>query len=426
MNTPIYEKINKIKDLEDRALLKKIIGSVFTSLEEYTKKQYSHIEKRVFDEISIDIEKYNVFCTICNKHDIDPISEFLFPIINEDIEEEVHDISKIINSLKNKEPIFMFKVFLKCDYITCKNILNEGKNFKGIIQTNKKVHQAYFKLVKNTDYLEKIEKLYQSFINNNVRWKTINNPYIHKIANVILVEELDEIELDEVIDKIEVDFGEYAKYIEYNMVPLWNIQELELKTTGFQIPCKDRINYEHTISIAKEGIENGYLVDYIDNDVNNVVHKEESLVISSPNADKSIWNLWKFIRSKNEDKNTNNYPIISNEYIVNFSNKLSAQNGFTIKSRTELAKMMNSYVISKDIEFVDFKLENVNIKGIKETYQMNEFILDEIRDGNKKRTLILYFSTKDKDNYLNRDILSFLVSEVQLLYPEYECEGRLI
>lgn len=57
---------------------------------------------------------------------------------------------------------------------------------------------------------------------------------------------------------------------------------------------------------------------------------------------------------------------------------------------------------------------------------MNEFILDEIRDGDRGKVLALYFRAKDNNFYLNRDILSFLVSEIQLFYPEYHCEGRLI
>ncbi|MBW9153113.1 hypothetical protein [Clostridium estertheticum] len=57
---------------------------------------------------------------------------------------------------------------------------------------------------------------------------------------------------------------------------------------------------------------------------------------------------------------------------------------------------------------------------------MNYFIIDETREDNIKKVLKLYFKAKDKNYYLTRDILSFLVSEIQLLYPEYKCMGILI
>lgn len=425
MDTSIYEKINKIKDLEERALLKKIIGSVFTSLEEYTKNKYDSIERRVFNEIKFDREKYNVFSTICNRQEVDPISEFLFPIIKEDIEEPVHNIEDIIKALKNKEEMLMFKLFFKCDFTTYREILKVGKRVKGTIQTDAKVHEAYFEIVRNTEYIEKIEGLYRGFINNNILWKTINSPYIYKMANVVLIECIDQISSEETIEKIEVDFGENDKYVEYNMVPLWNIEELSIRTTGFLTPCKDKVNIEHTISIAKEGIENGYLVNYDKDEVNCVIFKEDSLTISSP-YEKDNWRLWKFVCYKDEYKEKYEYELMSNEIMVNFANKLSFQNQFTIKSKIELAKMLGSYMVSKYLEFDDFKLENHQTQVIKETYEVNEFISDEIRDGSEKRTLLLYFNPRYKEYYLNRDILSFLVSEVQLLYPEYECEGRLI
>ena len=77
-----------------------------------------------------------------------------------------------------------------------------------------------------------------------------------------------------------------------------------------------------------------------------------------------------------------------------------------------------------------------------ECYELNDFIADEIREGNIKKVLMMYFkpcnmqentNISEKANYdsnsmeyLFRDILSFIVSKIQFIYPEYKCEGRLI
>jgi len=61
-----------------------------------------------------------------------------------------------------------------------------------------------------------------------------------------------------------------------------------------------------------------------------------------------------------------------------------------------------------------------------ETWEGNKFIQDEIRDITALKTLLLQFKPADKKDILNRDIMSFLVSQIQLVYPEYICIGVLI
>ena len=120
------------------------------------------------------------------------------------------------------------------------------------------------------------------------------------------------------------------------------------------------------------------------------------------------------------------YELMTNEVNMNFANKLAFEKPYTIKTKTELARVINSFKASKKLIFNDVKLQE-NYEGeLNQTYEINDFIIDEIRDENIKKVLILYFKPVNKENYLNNDILSFLVSEVQFLYPEYKCEGRLI
>ena len=263
----------------------------FNHLEEYSEDRFNELEKRVFNELPYVKEKYNIYSTIIKRNKIDPTDDFLYPILSEDMEEKTYDTKEILKSLEEKKSKNMFKIFLKCDYLIFKEFINNDFKIKGIIETNKKVHEAYFKVVKNKQYTDKVSRLYKSFINSNITWTTINNPYIHKIADVVLIGCEDKIEDDESIIKIEVDFGEYSKYVEYDMVPLWNVKELSLKCSGFPMPCIDKVNYEHNISIVKEGQKNGYLVDYENPDINYVTFTKESVIISAAIKDSILWNL---------------------------------------------------------------------------------------------------------------------------------------
>lgn len=120
------------------------------------------------------------------------------------------------------------------------------------------------------------------------------------------------------------------------------------------------------------------------------------------------------------------YEIMSNKVNVNFSNKISLENRYSIKTKNELARLINSFEVSKYLKFKDAVLEDYEDISCNENYDVNDFIIDEIRNENLKNKLILQFEPLDKANYLNNDILSFLVSEVSFIYPEYKCEGKLL
>lgn len=426
MEDGIYEKLNDIKDLDDRVLLKGILNSVFASLEDYTRERFDNLEQRVFDEIPYEEAKYNIYSTIMNRTRLDPTDDFMYPILKEDTEEMEHKTKDILKALREKCDEKMFKIFLKCDYHVFENFLKNGSMFKGRIETDKKTHIAYFKVSRNTQYAEKIRMLYKSFINNNIKWTTINNPYIHKIADVILTGCEDEIDAEEEIVKIDVDFGEYSGFVNYDMVPLWNIKELKLKCGSFPTPCIDKVNYEHVISIIDEGIDNGYLVNTKNTDINYVIFRNESIVISS-NIDKNfMWDILKIINCDESSIPHYEYEVISNKVKINFSNKMSLEKRYTVKTKSELARVINSFEASKYLRFKEVILKDSKEDSSNETYDVNDFIIDEIRDDNYKKKLILQFEPVDKESYINKDILSFLVSEVSFLYPEYKCEGRLL
>lgn len=422
----IYEKLNDIKDLEDRVLLKGILNSVFSALENYTEERFNALEKRVFDEIPYEEAKYNVFCTIMKRSKLDPTDDFMYPILKEDAVEQEYEVKDILQALRGNNHEKMFKIFLKGDYLVFEDFLKNGSKFKGRIETNKKIHTAYFKVVKNVDYDEKIRMLYKSFINNNIKWTTINNPYVHKIADVILIGCEDEIDPEEEIVKIDVDFGEYNSYVEYDMVPLWNIKELQLKCGGFPTPCIDKVNYEHVISTMKEGSNNGYLVNTNEKEINYVVFRKDAIVISTDINESIKWDVLKIINCAEDNIPDYEYELMTNKVKVNFSNKMSLEKRYTVKTKSELARVINSFEASKYLRFKEVTLEDYAECNSNETYDVNDFIIDEIRDDNVKKRLILQFEPIDKENYLNKDILSFLVSEVSFLYPEYKCEGRLL
>ncbi|SFA80165.1 normocyte-binding protein [Clostridium frigidicarnis] len=434
MDNKIYEKLNEIQNLDDRLALKKILNGLFTSLEEYTKNKFNELEERVFNEVEYIKERYNVFCTMTKRENLDPTNEFLYPILEEDKEEDIYDVSEILENLNEKQSMNMFRVFLKCDYLLLNHIFKNEKMFKGTIKTDKNTYEAYFTLKQNNEYIKKTVELYKMFMNNNIPWTTINNPYIYKMADVVLIKCEEKIKKGESINKISIDFEDYDQYVEYNPVPLWNIKQVLLKSVGFPMPCEDKINYEHILSLKKEGENHGYLVNYEGSNIQYIRFMKDSLIVTSSEEESKKWNVWKVVSRDKFGTEIYDNDVMSNETNKSFVGKLALKNRYNVKTRAELERIISSFKVYKYLEFKHLELEELdegifsNEEKIKnsETYNMNEFIVDEIREENINKALILYFKAVDKNNYLNRDILSFLISEAQLLYPEYQCEGRLI
>ena len=96
-----------------------------------------------------------------------------------------------------------------------------------------------------------------------------------------------------------------------------------------------------------------------------------------------------------------------------------------IKTKTELIRYLISlgyteYVRVKEIDILQDPFMN------KETYQMDAFIQDEMRLEKQTGQLVVKFEAIKRENFLTRDVMSYLVSSISHLYPEYECLGQLV
>lgn len=420
----INDRLSKMEDLTQRKMLKDIIASVFNSLVDYQENMNKDIENRIFNEIEYTEKKYDVYLTISHKDKIDPVDEFLYPICEEDIKEKKFDIKEIIDKLKNKEDINLVTIFMNCSYENIKKVINNKNIYEGQIITDKGKYKIKVKLKECRKYNEKIEKLYEIFQKNSIPWKTINNPYSNKFFDIILTE-CGDISDEEEILEINFNLEEYEKYKMVNIIPLWNIEKIIIKNNEFPVPAVDKVNFEHILSLDKIGKYNGYLVDDKENLIRYIKQGEDSLTIVSPKENAGSWNLLKITNSiKNQNENRE-YEIISNSRINSFINKFAKNQSYIIRTKAEINRIINSFEILKYVEFEDIEIKENNISK-KQTYDMNYFIVDEIRVGDKKKTMILKFKEKERNNIFSYDYISFLVSEIQMYFPDYKCEGEII
>lgn len=408
-----------MEELEGRSILKAIVRDVFEGLVEYQQDFNARLEDRVFNLIRDKESNFNIYSTIVARDQLKVINDFLVPVLKEDGEKKSG--KDILADIGEKDNIFLEKVFLKADYGEIKNLSQEeDRYFSGTLSTEKRSYNLKISLKYNYDYIREEEKLYKNFLENTVSWRTINNPYARRIFDVILESWEEGLEEEKNIEKIEYDLEEFEsiKYRDY--VPVWNIRKVYQKGEGFPVPAQNTTNYDHYISVENLDLQNGYLVVPDGLNIISVKKKEDDIVITSNKSNSNPWELIEITQDPREREREFEFTLLSNGKKRSFINKLVHDNTLYIKTKADIERIINSYQDISDISLEEIEVLEDEVVG--DTYDFNSFIEDEIRESSSKKTLLFKFST-GINNYLKNDILSFLVSEIQMYFSDYICKG---
>ena len=426
MRTLIAERLADVKSPEERALLKEVLSDVFLPLYDETERKYAALEQRVREELPLLYDTYTVYSTAMPRESIDANHAYLSAMIHSEAEEPVIDARDLANGLRGGAQPIIETVFCEADYLNCQQIAQGMDRLNGafIIKTERFPFRCTLKPA--TRYRELAETLYSAFLRNDVPWTTINGAYLSKFFDVCLTDfagtpppPAAKIHLSQ----IEFDFGSFSNTIRRGLIPVWNVDVYRHKGEDFPVPAEDSLNYEYHFNTDLLGRDCGFLVDYSNASILNVRRERGMLVIVSNRQKGLMWDMYRFRRRQDASVDVYPYPILTNARKDSFSTRLMTKYGAHIATKAEMRKLLNSFEASEHIELTGFSFIGEKLPG--DTYDMNTFIHDEVRNPEFQKTLELSFKALNKGYFLNRDIASFLVSEFQSVYPEYRCVGTL-
>lgn len=411
----------EIESLEERKQLKEVLGHVFKNLYQHVEEEYEALEKRILNELTFDRRKIAITTGLIKKSYYDPTDTSLVPMRESDLEDKVITMEDILLSLEEKIPFYLYTIFMELDYLVIKELRRTERRFSGIVKTTKGEHKATFTIKANTSYLQMIEQLYHIVNNNYLPWHTVCCSYLHKLFDVYICS-IENWDSEGDVEEVRINFEEYASLVHYDCIPLWNIRKVVEKTSSYPEPCMDKVEYEHTIYKYKLDEDASYLVATADIPISNIRSLGGDLVITCKEANPNKWLLYR-LGATLSDHNT--YQPMTNAIEDNFTDYLFDRYKNTIKTKTELERLIHAigykdYLDFAGIEWVDKEIYD------QETYNMDYFIEDEIRVGKPHKSLVLKFKPQKQDHYLNRDIMSYIVTHVQHIFPEYHCIGRLV
>jgi len=195
------------------------------------------------------------------------------------------------------------------------------------------------------------------------------------------------------------------------------------------MPAIDRVNYEHSIALDDIGVDNGYLVALDNPDYLYTLRRENELVVVSKEGGQQKWKLLRIERPASERRHNTSFEMFSNKRDGGFVGRYAAIKSMVIRTLGELDRLLNSYEQSRSVIFQGVEILDADEYGkVKETVDFNSFIDDNIRMDKSKKVMLLKFRLLDENTelFLTYDRISFLVSEVQMVFPEYNCVGERV
>ncbi len=421
----IKKRMLEIVELEERSLFRQVVEEALLKVHDYNRQAYQELEKKVLQECRSPRQRYAISITMTDLKHYDATDSFMYPMCSEDtqtIELTCQDIQKELDGGRERR---LYTVFIKVSasqvYKLCKE---EDRLFSGIIKTRNREYCADFRLKKSQKYLKLIEELYSIFSTSGQPWSTVCTAYLNKLFDVYLVK-CEELKGEEPILEIHPDLEEYGGAVEYGVIPLWNLYPIREKSSTYPDPCIDKINYEHQIFAQRLNPECEYIVQNRDVEITDIRRLNGDLFITCPEEKPWEWQLYRI--NQDEKKNQYPYPILSNQYKNSFSGAITEMYRMSIKTKGEMGRLMEAFPYEGYVQFHDFILcDSLPEEIIPGNYNMDAFIFDEFRINKPGQPMIIEFKAVDRTNYLNEDIMSFLVTQAQKILPDFLCMGRLI
>ena len=413
----------------EKELTGKTVRETFFELRKEIDERFSEIKERYLNSRIKSKGDMFIETILFDNDKIHNFRESYYPVI-----EKKYSITDL------EDEFYLNEVYIDISYNQLEDIVQE--EYEAWINIDGENYEMKVVFEHDSRYQSKIGRLYEAFKLNGKKWKTVNMAHFKRMYRVKVVrydfrmtKELYE-KIKENRDETVYEFGIYDKNILFNKTLLWNIEEKQIISSIFVRPVKNDISFEYVIK--KD--ENEMLVE--NNDTGDILccysENLNNLHIVSRKKLENVWNVFsiKSIQECRKNliinsitlKEMPEYFHFTNFKKENFIDKLkeSTETENRINSKVELYKIFSDYEFIKENFFLkEIKIGKDGMDNIK-TYNCNEFIKNdfELFFNDEKINLNLFAECIERNNY-TEDMLSFIVSEVQLKVPEFRCRGQL-
>ena len=408
------ERLREIDDLDERKFAKKLLLEGLGKVIRCTEAKYQQLERRVYEELEIEDNQYEVVLTIVKRSHYDPTNGTLFPVSKEDLDEKILKETRSDGSRR-----WLGSIFLEASDDRQRDFQDRTK-FTGTLVKAEENRAAAFEILPAMRYREVMEGLYLVFQDNHIPWDTINTGYLDKFYDVFIYIEGTEPAPDS-LEEVTIDFEEYKEDIRYGLIPLWNLEWVTFDSADFMLPCINGIYYEHEFSLEDKDEKDGYLIQS-NEDILEIRHEKNKIVIKSLKETFENWKALHLVQKETVGSLDYNAPLLTNRKRDSFIRRYAENSRVRLMTKTDLFRRIMELDIRDYIEVVGYEICE-NVRDFPNTEGMNWFVRDELFPMESRKVLLLKFKERQPGHYLNGSMVRFVISQMQLEISEYRCVG---
>lgn len=438
-NTYLEQWLLSIDGVTERAFARNYLADTLRLMMQESEKSYQALEQRVYDEVTVNHDKYAVHMNVVKRSRYDITAGDWFSLIPGD---EVNWNKRRIDCCQEM-PFVVDCLFSHADMDGLLHLMNQSdQTLIGRVQTTKGVYTASFRVKQSTQYQKCIERLYGLFCDNDIPWKTINAGYLFRFFDLEIMK-MDDVEADmgQIIG-YELDVDVTMKGLRSDFFPVWNIQKNYYDSTQFVMPAIDQKYYEHCVQMDKDGEQIGYLIEGNEHMI-SFRHTENEIVILTTQETFRQWVIYEIIKNPSVSSYLFDTPVLHNRVQGSFTGSYLHKTGISIHSKMEVMRFAQQYDLQDQIKLIDVTvLQDVDQPKDK-TYlsmihadpaleqdpraflpcmQLNWFIQEDLVNPKEQKVLLFHFS-REKEHFLQYDLLSFVLCELQRQFDQYRCES---
>lgn len=435
----MQDRIQRLTQLDDRRLMRQLVNDFLIDMVDHQEQMLNRLEKRVMEESRTISDRYDIYGTVCRQEDWDHARTFLYPVLPEDVQQQHLNIRELLSVGTPQDTIGstseqrLCRLFLEMDTAEVQQLARSGRTFRAVVTTNAGRYDVHTMLRPSYDYAAQLEHLYASFQLSGLSWKTVYHPYLYKFVDVLLQRWEVQPTPEEQIVSITVDMEEFQSHQRPSWIPVWNVQQLRIKSTGFPMPALDRIHYEHLITLQRYGTEHGYAVDASAEDIRYIKRGTQDMTIVSTEERSGFWQVLQIHRPDESRHAHSPYPLLDNRYEDEFAHHHAERQSLPIRTRGELERLVHMLAYASGVQLVDIQTAphaqapvSVPLRTEYSELDLNAFLGDNIRPDAHRPLLTLQFRqlpSQALPAFLQQDQLHYLVAELQRRLPEYRCKG---
>ena len=408
------ERLREIDDLDERKFAKKLLLEGLGKVIQCTEAKYQQLERRVYEELEIEDNQYEVVLTIVKRSHYDPTNGTLFPVSKEDLDEKILKETRSDGSRR-----WLGSIFLEASDDRQRDFQDRTK-FTGTLVKAEENRAAAFEILPAMRYREVMEGLYLVFQDNHIPWDTINTGYLDKFYDVFIYIEGTEPAPDS-LEEVTIEFEEYKEEIRYGLIPLWNLEWVTFDSADFMLPCINGIYYEHEFSLEDKDEKDGYLIQS-NEDILEIRHEKNKIVIKSLKETFENWKALHLVQKETVRSLDYNAPLLTNRKRDSFIRRYAENSRVQLMTKTDLFRRIMELDIRDYIEVVGYEICE-NARDFPNTEGMNWFVRDELFPMESRKVLLLKFKERQPGHYLNGSMVRFVISQMQLEISEYRCVG---